>query len=50
MAVKAEQLAKKFLKRGWDKLTARERIDLLMDEGSFEELGMLVQHRSRNFG
>src|SRR5688572_170129 len=32
------------------KLTARERIDLLMDEGSFEELGMLVQHRSRNFG
>ncbi len=32
------------------KLTARERIDLLMDEGSFEELGMLVKHRSRNFG
>lgn len=32
------------------KLTARERLDLLMDEGSFEELGMLVQHRSRNFG
>lgn len=32
------------------KLTARERIDLLMDAGSFEELGMLVQHRSRNFG
>ena len=32
------------------KLTARERIDLLMDPGSFEELGMLVQHRSTNFG
>jgi propionyl-CoA carboxylase beta chain len=32
------------------KLTARERVDLLMDEGSFEELGMLVKHRSRNFG
>lgn len=32
------------------KLTARERLDLLLDEGSFEEIGMLVQHRSRNFG
>lgn len=32
------------------KLTARERIDLLLDEGSFEEIGMLVTHRSRNFG
>ena len=32
------------------KLTARERIDLLMDPGSFEELGMLVKHRSTNFG
>ena len=32
------------------KLTARERINLLLDEGSFEELGMLVQHRSVNFG
>src|SRR5688572_7191586 len=32
------------------KLTARERMDLLMDAGSFEELGMLVKHRSRNFG
>lgn len=32
------------------KLTARERIQLLLDEGSFEEIGMLVKHRSRNFG
>ncbi|MBI4427653.1 MAG: acyl-CoA carboxylase subunit beta [Ignavibacteriales bacterium] len=32
------------------KLTARERIDLLMDEGSFEEIGMFVQHRSADFG
>jgi propionyl-CoA carboxylase beta chain len=32
------------------KLTARERIQFLLDEGSFEEMGMLVTHRSRNFG
>ena len=32
------------------KLTARERIDLLLDEGSFEEMGMLVTHRSSLFG
>lgn len=32
------------------KLTARERVDLLLDEGSFEEMGMLVTHRSVNFG
>ncbi len=32
------------------KLTARERLELLLDEGSFEELGMLVTHRSRDFG
>jgi propionyl-CoA carboxylase beta chain len=32
------------------KLTARERIDLLLDEGSFEEIGMFVQHRSTDFG
>lgn len=32
------------------KLTARERIEYLLDEGSFEELGMLVTHRSTNFG
>jgi propionyl-CoA carboxylase beta chain len=32
------------------KLTARERIDFLLDEGSFEEIGKLVTHRSTNFG
>ncbi len=32
------------------KLTARERVDLLLDEDSFEEIGMLTTHRSSNFG
>ena len=32
------------------KLTARERIDLLLDPGSFEEIGQLVTHRSTDFG
>jgi len=32
------------------KLTARERIELLCDPGSFEEMGMLVTHRSSDFG
>src|SRR5947208_9469022 len=32
------------------KLSARERVDLLLDEGSFEELDKLVRHRSYNFG
>jgi len=32
------------------KLTARERITLLMDEGSFEEIGALVVHRTTDFG
>src|ERR671926_855830 len=32
------------------KLTARERIDLLLDEGSFVELDEFARHRSRNFG
>lgn len=35
-------------KRG--KLTARERIELLLDEGSFEEFDMFVQHRATDFG
>ncbi len=35
-------------KRG--KLTARERIELLLDHGSFEEFDMFVQHRSSDFG
>src|SRR5262245_64233602 len=32
------------------KLTARERIDLLMDENSFEEFDMYVEHRCADFG
>jgi methylmalonyl-CoA carboxyltransferase large subunit len=32
------------------KLTARERIDALVDAGSFEELGLLAQHRQTHFG
>ncbi len=32
------------------KLTARERIELLMDEGSFEEFDMYVEHRCIDFG
>ena len=32
------------------KLTARERIELLLDEGSFEEFDMFVTHRSTDFG
>lgn len=32
------------------KLTARERLDLLLDEGSFEEIGRFVTHRSTEFG
>jgi propionyl-CoA carboxylase beta chain len=35
-------------KRG--KLTARERIELFMDKGSFEEFDMFVEHRSIDFG
>lgn len=32
------------------KFTARERIDMLLDDGSFEELDMFVTHRCNNFG
>ncbi len=35
-------------KRG--KLTARERVELLMDKGTFEEFDMFVEHRSSEFG
>ncbi len=35
-------------KRG--KLTARERITLLIDEGTFEEIGKFVEHRATDFG
>ncbi|HIG19190.1 MAG: methylmalonyl-CoA carboxyltransferase [Methanobacteriota archaeon] len=32
------------------KLTARERLDLLLDEGTFQEIDSLVEHRCRDFG
>ena len=32
------------------KLTARERLDLLLDKGSFHEIDMFVTHRARDFG
>ena len=32
------------------KLSARERIDLLLDEGTFEEMDKLVRHRTTDFG
>ena len=54
-----ERLAKAYLGGGQDriekqhakkKLTARERIEYLIDEGSFEEIGALVTHRTKDFG
>src|SRR5512142_680793 len=35
---------------GKGKLTARERIEVLLDEGTFEEWDMFVEHRSSDFG
>jgi propionyl-CoA carboxylase beta subunit len=35
---------------GRGKLTARERVELLLDEGSFEEFDMFVTHRCTDFG
>ena len=32
------------------RLTARERIDLLLDKGSFHEVDAFVQHRTHDFG
>src|SRR5215469_10081869 len=32
------------------KLTARERLELLLDDGSFEEFDMFVEHRNKDFG
>ena len=43
-----EDRRKKQHKEG--KLSARERIDLLLDEGTFEEIDKLVRHRCRDFG
>ena len=42
-----KRIAKQHAKK---KLTARERIAYLMDEGSFEEMGVLVTHRTTDFG
>jgi methylmalonyl-CoA carboxyltransferase large subunit len=42
-----ERLAKQ---KEQGKLTARERIDGLVDPGSFEEIGLFAQHRQVNFG
>jgi acetyl-CoA carboxylase carboxyltransferase component len=36
--------------RGKGKLTARERLDLLFDPGTFREIDMFVRHRCTNFG
>ena len=38
------------VQHGRGKLTARERLELLLDKGSFEEWDMFVQHRSHDFG
>ena len=43
----AERLAKQ---HAAGKMTARERMDLLFDPGTFEELDKLVTHRCRDFG
>src|SRR5882762_11039954 len=32
------------------KLTARERVEFLLDDGTFEEFDKLVEHRSHDFG
>lgn len=42
-----ERIKKQHAKK---KLTARERLEYLLDEGSFEESGMLVTHRTTDFG
>jgi propionyl-CoA carboxylase beta chain len=42
-----ERIKKQHAKK---KLTARERVEYLLDEGSFEETGMLVTHRTTDFG
>jgi propionyl-CoA carboxylase beta chain len=34
---------------GKGKLTARERLEILLDENSFEEIGMMVEHRATDF-
>src|SRR5258708_7281006 len=43
----AERLAKQ---KEEGKLSARERVDALVDTGSFEEIGLFAQHRQVKFG
>ena len=43
----ADRIAKQHEK---GKLSARERIEILLDDGSFEELGMFVRHQTKDFG
>ena len=43
----AERIAKQ---HAGGKLTARERLDFMLDKGSFRELDMFVTHRSHDFG
>ena len=38
------------VQHGKGKLSARERVELLFDEGSFEEWDMYVEHRCEDFG
>jgi propionyl-CoA carboxylase beta chain len=57
---KLNQLREEALLQGGDKkieaqhkkgkLSARERLDILLDKGSFQEIGALVKHSSSNFG
>ena len=42
--------ARRAKQRAEGRLTARERVELLLDEGTFEELDKLVRHRCRDFG
>src|SRR5690606_13319938 len=42
----SKRIAKQHEKK---KLTARERVEYLLDEGSFEEMGILVTHRTTDF-
>ena len=42
--------ARKEAQHAKGKLTARERLDVLLDEGSFEEYDMYVTHRATDFG
>ena len=47
-----EPASKRAVERQHDlgKLTARERVEALLDKGSFQEMDMLVQHQASGFG